>query len=332
MVRSYKRIPTLLALLDQLLAQDHPSYEIVVVEQTVEVAPEHAARLAELERDPRLRVLRHPPLGGARARNVGAEAARGEILLFIDDDDAPHGTGWIAAHVACYDDPACLGVNGRHVHHPDERPPYRDLARAARRCQRFSPVLRLPWTYVRIDQPVRPVDAIHGTNGSIRRVAFERFGGWDTDTRIEDEASFGFRAARGMRPGEYFCFDPRPLVVRGQDVGEGLAKRFMTPGQYFDRFFEFALRIVGRYHPARIRALFPLYVVAVWIRTIDWMLDDARARFTVPRAIGAAAWLGVTAPVRAVRVLLRTGFGAPTDSGTGSPARSPAPAPRSASS
>lgn len=304
-VRSYNRVGLLCRLLDALLAQDHPSFEVVVVEQSIDVGAADAARLAELERDARVRVLRRPPLGGARARNVGAGAARGDILLFIDDDDMPEGSGWIAAHAAQYGDPNCLGVTGRHVHRPGEQVPYANPERAGRRCLRFSPLLRLPWTYVRLDHRVVGVDCVHGTNGSIRRSCLDRFGGWDEDTRIEDEASFGFRARRGRRPGEYLAFDPTPVVVRGQDAGGGLGKRFMTAGDYYERLLVFCRRIVGRYHPWRVRLLFPLYLVALWGWTVDWLVNESLGHPTTLRRAAAAFALLVTLPLRGLRSLVR---------------------------
>ena len=93
-VRSYNRLPALCELLEALLAQDAPgvAFEIVVVEQSTQPpAPAVAARLAELAADPRVRVLRRPPLGGAGARNEGVRATRGRIVLLMDDDDLPGG-------------------------------------------------------------------------------------------------------------------------------------------------------------------------------------------------------------------------------------------------
>ena len=86
-VRSYNRLPALCELLEVLLGQDHDSFEVVVVDQSTDVPAAAGARLAELERDPRLRVLRFPPLGGARARNAGVTAARGAVIVLVDDDD-----------------------------------------------------------------------------------------------------------------------------------------------------------------------------------------------------------------------------------------------------
>ncbi|HET6612607.1 MAG TPA: glycosyltransferase [Kofleriaceae bacterium] len=325
-VRSYNRLPLLCELLELLLAQDHQSFEIVVVEQSNRPDPDAEARLRQLEEDARLRVLRHPPLGGARARNVGVEASRGDLILFIDDDDLPAGNQWIAAHVANFRDPKCMGVSGRQENTAGETNPYgRRADLAYRRCQMFSPLLKLPWAYVRQTRRKVPVDGVHGTNGAIRREAFERFGGWDVDTRIEDEASFGYRAQRAMTDGEYFCFDPRPVVVRRLDVRGGLDKRFMTAGQYCERLLDFAHHIIGRYFPGRIKWLYPLYALALYGWTVDWIWTDSQRYATLPARVGATVWMLGALPFHVTRSLVRFSRRAPTGSDTGSPSRSSDP-------
>lgn len=334
-VRSMDRLPHLCRLVRALLSQSAREIEVVVVDQSTRATDAERRELDALaQADQRLRVLRHPPLGGARARNVGVTAARGEILLFIDDDDLPVGDGWIAAHLGHYDDPLCLGVTGRQIHDPGEPSPYRSAARAHRRCMAFSPLLRLPWTYARGLEPKRPVDYVHGTNGSLRREAATRFGGWDEDAPIEDEASLGYRAARLRRDGEYFCFDPKPEVVRGQDVSGGLAKRFMTADRYFARLADFAHRVVARHHPARFALLYPLYMLALCGLTLDWIWTEARAYPTFGRRLRASARLIPALPLYVCAALLRRlgpvtprASAAPTCSGTDSPGRSPAPEP-----
>src|SRR5262245_66688280 len=79
-VRSYNRLPALAELLEALLAQDHDSFEVVVIEQTeaADADERDRARLDELARDPRIRVLHHPPLGGPGARNAGVRASTGD--------------------------------------------------------------------------------------------------------------------------------------------------------------------------------------------------------------------------------------------------------------
>lgn len=276
-VRSYNRLPALCRLLAALLAQRHDAFEVVVVEQSTRRDPDAQARLDELARDPRLRVLRHPPLGGARARNVGVRAARGELLVFIDDDDLPLGDDWLATLVENFADPDCLGVTGRHMNDAHDEPSDWYARRARARCMGFMPLLRLPTTYVRTVERIAPVAAVHGTNGALRRRAVERFGGWDEDTTVEDETSFALRAAAGMRPGEYFAFDPRPVVMRGLDVEGGLGKRYVTAAQFFARLLDFVHTILGRYHPWRVALAYPVYLVVLYGWTVGWLWLEARA-------------------------------------------------------
>src|SRR5262249_5926402 len=97
-VRSFNRLAMLCELIEALLCQDHDDFEIVVVEQSTERAPEHVVRLHALARDRRVRILRHEPLGGPAARNAGVRAARGDLLVFIDDDDLPATRDWLRRH------------------------------------------------------------------------------------------------------------------------------------------------------------------------------------------------------------------------------------------
>jgi glycosyltransferase involved in cell wall biosynthesis len=285
-VRSFNRLPALCELAEALLAQDHDSFEVVVVEQSTLRPAAAEARLAELAADPRLRILRCPPLGGARARNRGVEAALGAILVFIDDDDLPIGRDFLRAIEQPFrEDPRLLGVTCRHEWdaHESVSPVYRWFAR--RLCMRFSPLLRLPHNFPRLDEPVTRVDYVHGTGGAYRREVFGRFGVWDEDTPIEDETSLGIRIQRGLATGERIAFDPRARLRRRFGLDGGLAKRRLTPAGYYRRFLTFVHVILGRYHPWRVRLLYPLYALGGLRWTLAWLWDDSLAHDTVPRKL-----------------------------------------------
>lgn len=320
-VRSYNRLPALCELLEVLLGQDHDSFEVVVVDQSTELPAEAVARLAELERDARLRVVRVPPQGGARARNLAVEHSRGEIVVCVDDDDLPVGRDFLASIEAPFrEDLGCVGVTCRHYWGDAEQIslPYRVLA--WRGCMRFSPVLRLPLTYPRYDRPRRRADYVHGTGGAYRRSVFERFGGWDEDTPMEDETSLGIRAGRGLAPGEHFAFDPRPRLRRRMDVDGGLAKRTFTSARYYARFMTFVHHVLGRYHPWRVRLLYPLYVLAGVHWTLMWIWIDSRRHGSVlAKVAGSLAFLA-SAPWHAAK-LLREPLGTLPGSGAALAAR-----------
>jgi len=77
-----------------VLAQTRQDFEIVLVDDGSK--PEQAAILEALASDPRVRLLRQAKAGPDRARRRGWEAARGEIVAFLDDDDR-YAPGYLAA-------------------------------------------------------------------------------------------------------------------------------------------------------------------------------------------------------------------------------------------
>jgi len=295
-VRSYHRMAALCELLERLARQDHPSYEVVVVEQSVRRDAGAEARLgAILAAEPRIRVLRYPPLGGPRARNEGVRAARGAILVFIDDDDLPETASWISDLVANLDDPLCLAVTGRFIVEGGSDPPYRDMARARRNVLSFSP-LRWQRVYARVDVRAR-VDSAMGGNAAWRRAALERFGLWDECTPVEDEPSLCYRVQRGKRPEEYLLFDPEARMIRRLDVPGGMDKRMLSPWGYGGKLFVFFHDVLAHYFPARFVALYPAYVALLAVQVHDWLLDDTRGRRSAgARAVSAAAFT-ITLPL-----------------------------------
>jgi glycosyltransferase involved in cell wall biosynthesis len=303
-IRSYNRLPALCDLITALLAQRHDSFEIVVVEQSTDKPADATTRLAALERDERLRVLRFPPLGGAAARNQGIAHMRGTIAVFIDDDDVPIGDDFLAAIEAAFrEDDKLMGLTCRHVWGPDDRLSWAYRRLAPHLAMRFSRVLGLPDNFARYDQRLTGRHYVHGTGGAYRRAVFERFGGWDEDTPIEDETSLGIRVKRGLRDGEYIAFDPRARLQRGFDLVGGLDKRRHTTARYFARFMTFVHAILGRYYPWRVRVLYPCYVFGAWRFTVGWLWDDSMAHDTLGKKLLGTLTFTLALPYHAFKAL-----------------------------
>ena len=73
-----------------VLSQDYERFEIVVVDDNGSDGPDsdHVAGVVAAIGDGRVRVVRNEVnLGGAEARNVGIQIARGSYVAFLDDDD-----------------------------------------------------------------------------------------------------------------------------------------------------------------------------------------------------------------------------------------------------
>jgi glycosyltransferase involved in cell wall biosynthesis len=268
-IRSYNRHRALCQLLHAVLDQDFQDFEVVVVEQSTRHDPAAADELAALERNPRIRLLRHPPLGGPRARNIGARAARGEILVLMDDDDLPGDNGWLTAHLANFADPDCVAVTGRWISDKPTPPMSpRALATARRNVLSYVPVLMYQRVYAQADRR-RLVHGVHGGNVSIRRDALVRFGLWDECTSVEDELSLCYRYLARRRPNEHAIFDPQAVMIRRVDIPGGMDKRYQGVLRYGWRHFEFLHNIIGHYFPIRFVLLYPVYAVMLWVLMID---------------------------------------------------------------
>jgi len=294
-VRSYNRLAALAQLLEALLAQDHPSFEVVVVEQSTVRPPDDVAKVERLARDPRVRILRSPPLGGPGARNAGVRAARGDVLVFIDDDDLPASRDWLRRHEATFKgpnaDPRCLGVTGQFLDDPPGQP-YVNVERARRDVLSFN-VLKWQRVYARTDVKKR-VESLMGGNAAIPRTTLERFGLWDECTPIEDEPSLAFRIDAGKHDDEYLLFDPSIQMIRRLDVPGGMAKRQLSGPAYAKRVFTFLHNIVGHYFPLRFALLYPAYIYLVAYHVIQWICSDSKKHTTLWSKIGATAGICVS--------------------------------------
>ncbi|MEO5742185.1 MAG: glycosyltransferase family A protein, partial [Vicinamibacterales bacterium] len=68
-----------------LMAQTYPDWELIVVDDG---STDDTRRFLEAQRDPRMRfIIRESAEGPSAARNAGLAEARGDLIMFLDDDD-----------------------------------------------------------------------------------------------------------------------------------------------------------------------------------------------------------------------------------------------------
>lgn len=101
---SYRREGVLVATVRSVLAQRGSGDEVIVVDQTPDHEPGTQAALEELSQRDGLRWVRKATPGICEAMNVGALVARGDILLFLDDDVVPT-EGLLEAHRVAFTEP-----------------------------------------------------------------------------------------------------------------------------------------------------------------------------------------------------------------------------------
>lgn len=274
-IRSFHRPEALNELIALLRSQRYPDFEIVVYEQSDD--PALVAQLNSLG-DGRLKVFPGPALSPPGARNAAIRHCRGDIVLFIDDDDLPVGDDWIERHVKNYEDPACMGVVGRLLRDPEKRegPRFPKLVqKLAMRHTFFKDTVMLAHNTLRKEG----IAFLIGSNASVRRALLERVGGWDEGVPMHEEQSFAFKFALGRRAGEYFVFDPTALMWRRTGVPGGLGRRAGDDWHVRElegRLF-FYKHVVGHYFSTRYKLLFPLF----WLRGVEqviaWIWDPDNA-------------------------------------------------------
>jgi glycosyltransferase involved in cell wall biosynthesis len=170
--------PTIGAALEGLHEQEHP-FELLVVDDgsrddTAQIATAGGARL-----------IRAPGRGVAQARNAGAAAAGGDILVFLDADCRPVA-GWLAAGVRALQ--TADFVQGRTL--PDPRSPRGPF-------DRTLSVTRASGLY-------------ESANLFVARSLFERLGGFESwlgpkdGKELGEDVWFGWRARRAGARME-FC-------------------------------------------------------------------------------------------------------------------------------
>lgn len=112
-VASYNGGKTLDKCLASLGALDYPNYEIIVVDDgSTDATPQIVKRYP-------VKCIRVPNGGLSRARNLGIEAAEGEIVAFLDSD-AYADPGWLYYLVTALEEADAAAVGGPNLSPPED--------------------------------------------------------------------------------------------------------------------------------------------------------------------------------------------------------------------
>lgn len=169
----YNDADTIRACLNALLAQSIAAQlEIVVVDDgSTDAGPEQVAQYPA-------RLLRQPNAGPAAARNTGARAAQGEILLFLDADCiAP--PQWAEQMLAAFDAPDIVAAMGGIDSATSERLPQLMQTEIEERYKKLA--------------GARYIDFFASVAVAIRRDAFLALGGFREDFRYSEDGELAYR-------------------------------------------------------------------------------------------------------------------------------------------
>jgi len=198
-IPTYNRGEILCQTMAMALAQDYSDFEVIVVDQTPE-PPEVVRAYVEAEGE-RLRYVHRQVPNLPAARNAGVRMARGEIIVFIDDD-VVIGPRYVASHVARYGDPSLGGVTGITLSPGDDD----EAAVLKRHLGAFG--MRAP-----LGDGCFRTYSMEGCNCSFRREAIVRAGMFDerfTGSAWGEDTDLGLRV---KHLGYLLLLDPRIRLV-----------------------------------------------------------------------------------------------------------------------
>jgi GT2 family glycosyltransferase len=220
-IPTYGREAVLCATLQSVLKQDYPAFEVIVVDQTQQHAPETVAFLEAACADHQVQHYQVTWASLPAARNYAIERAHGDILLFLDDDvELP--SGFLAAHAQNYHQHPEIGAVAGRVF---DRMKLAE-SQSAKRIEDLPPEAMDPgiaWYHIDLVHTVKPQQVLtaRGCNMSFRRSVFETFG-LRFDERfqgsaVREESDF---CLRFRKTGLKIWYDPAAnLVHLGEETG-----------------------------------------------------------------------------------------------------------------
>ncbi len=203
-IANYNRPELVRRLLTELGAQSVPPerFEAVVVDDGSRVDVRELLSPADFPFT--LTIHRQENAGAARARQAGAERARGRVVVFLDDDMRV-GPDFLAGHLAHHDaaDTVVLG----------ELRPDTDIAKMPLFEKFFARMLANKADALLAGQALRG-HGVYTGNVSMDRELFLRVGGFDPQFRALEDEELGIRLEKA---GARLLFSGRGASVHGSD-------------------------------------------------------------------------------------------------------------------
>ncbi|BAZ39217.1 family 2 glycosyl transferase [Calothrix sp. NIES-4101] len=228
-IPTYGREEPLRDSIEDVLKQEYPNYEILVVDQTPQHKPEIESYLKELAAANKIKWFRISWASLPGARNYAVRRSTGEIILFLDDDVRLE-SGFLEAHAKNYlKRPEIGAVAGRVF----DRMKMADASQGRTQGDNnYKTIEYLPpqamdpgiaWYYIDLVHTIKPQEVLtaRGCNMSFRRELFEKYGlHFDERFRgsaVREESDFCLRI---RQTGYKIWYDPEAhLVHLGEETG-----------------------------------------------------------------------------------------------------------------
>jgi GT2 family glycosyltransferase len=210
-IPTYNRAAILVETLGKLFALEPAPAEILVVDQTRELAPELERQLNAWNDEGRIRWIRLPQPSIPGAMNHALRVAASPIVLFLDDDSEPAVRNLVEEHARPYADDRVAAVVGQVLQPGETATEIRWKASSDRLAE-----LNFPF----FSTDAAEVTNVIACNLSMRRNDALAIGGFDenfTGTGYRLETDFSWRLADARR---IIRFEPR-AAIRHLKAGSG---------------------------------------------------------------------------------------------------------------
>lgn len=220
-IPTYKREKLLCDSILDILKQDYPNFEVLVIDQTKNHEPETQAFLEEMAKSGKIKLFNLNWASLPGARNYGVRRSQGDIILFIDDD-VELTPGFLAAHGKNYvENPEIGAVAGRVF----DRMKLGDSG-GKLEIEYLPPEAMDPgvaWYHIDLVHTTKPQQVLsaRGCNMSFRRELFtqhglkfdERFRG----SAVREESDFCLHI---RKTGYKIWYDPQAYLIHlGEETG-----------------------------------------------------------------------------------------------------------------
>jgi len=268
-IPTHRRRERVVRNVEALAGQTFEDFEAIVVDDGSGDGGPDALRA--LETPFPLTVVEQENQGAAQARNVGAHAARGTILLFLDDD-MEADPSLLAEHERSHREGADLVVGDMPLH-PDSPPGLLSWGVGL-------------WAQTRRERLTAPgaepsLDDLLTGQMSISRESFGRLGGFDTSFTREglfggEDIDFGYRVVKaGLRVAfnpaavsyQYYDVDPAAYLRRTREAGRSEEELVLKHPEQAARF-----EAAPDFHTRRSR-----WLLGPLVKAPDWVSWPLRA-------------------------------------------------------
>ncbi len=281
-IPTYKRQESLQELLQSLMKEKRQDLEIIVVAQ--------GEKKKRNNNNGRVRFIYLLAPSMTHARNMGAKKAKGEFILFLDDD-VIIGRGLIKNHVKNFRDPIVAATCGRVI--TSGQPVELD-------CRRVGRVGLMGGVSGGFSSSIRQkVDTVIGCNMCWRRDTYFVLGGTDerfTGNALREETDLSLRAKAA---GYKIIFEPNAVVQHNKAETGGARKSEARIQWYFDFFSNETYFFLKH----RQQTLLPIF----WVTKIEWAL---RCMFGFNREVSirslSTPFAGMMDGVRKYKTFLQT--------------------------